>query len=81
MKKVALVDDTFVVPETEFDEDTRSADSFKNRILNTKLIIDKTRTSFKSQRPDQSMSHDDDDGFDMAELPTDHQNVLENDSS
>ena len=43
MKKIAKVDDTFVVAENEFEDDTRSADSFKERILNTNLIIDKTR--------------------------------------
>ena len=48
MNKVAQVDDTFVVLETaDFEEDCRSADSFKERILNTNLIINKQkRTSF-----------------------------------
>ena len=42
MNKVAQVDDTFIVMETtDFDEDCRSADSFKERILNTNLIINK----------------------------------------
>ena len=42
MNKVAQVDDTFVVLETaDFEEDCRSADSFKERILNTNLIINK----------------------------------------
>ena len=41
MKKVAEVDDTFIVLETDFDEDCQSADEFKERILNTNLIINK----------------------------------------
>ena len=41
MAKVAKVDDTFVVAETEFEGSTNSADEFKNLILNTNLIINK----------------------------------------
>ena len=49
MHKVAQVDDTIIVLETSFEDDCRSADSFKERILNTNLIINKTkRTSFGS---------------------------------
>ena len=47
MLKVADVDDTFIVKETEFEEDTMSADEFKERILNTNLIIHKKGDSFK----------------------------------
>ena len=46
MKSLAKFDDTFVVKEEFEDDDTSAADSFKNRILNTNLIIDKTRQSF-----------------------------------
>ena len=53
MKKVAKVDDTFVVVENEYDEDAKSADEFKKLILNTNLIINKTRTSFKSGREER----------------------------
>ena len=49
MHKVAQVDDTIIVLETSFEDDCRSADSFKERILNTNLIINKQkRTSFGS---------------------------------
>lgn len=51
MSKVRKVDDTIVVPENDYEDDTRSADSFKEKVINTNLIIDKTRQSFgKNQR-------------------------------
>ena len=53
MKKVAKVDDTFVVVENEYDEDAKSADEFKKLILNTNLIINKTRTSFKNGKEER----------------------------
>lgn len=54
MHKVAIVDDTFIVTE-EFEEDTKSADEFKERILNTNLIINRSSfSSNHSQRPDQA---------------------------
>ena len=46
MRLVEEVDDTIAVKENDFDEDTRSADEFKDRILNTNLIINKRNTSF-----------------------------------
>ena len=76
MKKVAKVDDTFVVQEAEFEDDTRSADSYKERILNTNLIIN--RTSFKSQRPSECDDNLDDE---MAELPLEFKNRLDNNDS
>jgi len=48
MDKVAEVDDTIIVAETEFEESTHSADEFKKHILNTNLIINKRRDSFHS---------------------------------
>jgi hypothetical protein len=39
MLKVAQAEDTFVIEEPDFEEDTKSADEFKERILNTNLII------------------------------------------
>jgi len=54
MQKVAIVDDTFIVTE-EFEEDTKSADEFKERILNTNLIINRSSfSSNHSSRPDQA---------------------------
>ena len=40
MSKLDDIDDTFVVPPC-FDEDTQSADDFKESILNTNLIINR----------------------------------------
>ena len=40
MSKLDDIDDTFVVPPC-FDEDTQSADEFKESILNTNLIINR----------------------------------------
>ena len=51
MDKVAEVDDTVIVAETEFEESTHSADEFKEHILNTNLIINKrSSSSFRSSR-------------------------------
>lgn len=47
MRLVSQVDDTFVVKENLFEEDTQSADDFKNRLLHTNLIINKTKSPFK----------------------------------
>ena len=47
MNKVAKVDDTFIVKETDFEEDTLSADEFKERLLNTNLIIHKKGDSWQ----------------------------------
>ena len=54
MDKVAEVDDTVIVAETEFEESTHSADEFKEHILNTNLIINKrSSSSFRSSRADR----------------------------
>ena len=47
------MDDSFVVVENEYDEDAKSADEFKKLILNTNLIINKTRTSFKNGKEER----------------------------
>ena len=54
MHKVAEMDDTFIICET-YEEDTRSADEFKERLLNTNLIINRTSFGKKEERPPQSI--------------------------
>ena len=51
LSKLAEIDDTFVAAPG-FDEDTQSADEFKERILNTNLIINRTSFGGKEKRPD-----------------------------
>ena len=50
MAKVAEVDDTFVVAETEFEGSTHSADEFKELILNTNFIINKNSSFGKREK-------------------------------
>ena len=51
MSKCEDIDDTFIVPPC-FDEDTSDADEFKQSILNTNLIINRTSFGSKCKRPD-----------------------------
>ena len=56
MKKVAKMDDTILIAHEDFlSEDCKSADSFKARILNTNLIINKQMPLFreKEDRPNR----------------------------
>ena len=56
MRALEEIDDTFIIRQNDFEEDTRSADEFKEKIINTNLIINKKKQSYQKKKAEPTKS-------------------------